>query len=465
MWSRVLRGASSEARPRPTLRTIDAIAVTVGVVLGAGIFKAPSLVAAQSASEASLIAIWIAGGLASLVGALCYAELASAFPHAGGDYHYLRRALGRAPSFLFAWARISVIPTGSIALLAFVFGDYATEILPLGARSSALYAAALVVVLTALNLIGLRHGTRAQNVLTGLEVLGVTCIIVVGFASGPPPAAPAEAAAPAAGGGGGGALGLALVFVLLTYGGWNEVATLSAEMRGPRRSLGRALIASLAVITIIYVLVNLAFLNALGLAGMASSDAVAAELMQHALGPWGALALSVLIAVAALTSANATMITAARTSFAFGRDSALFAGLGRFEPRAGCPAPALLVLGGVSLALVGIGALARDGFEAMVAYTAPVFWLFFLLTGISLFVLRARERDAVRPFRVPLYPLTPLVFCATSAYLLYASLVYTGSGALLGVGVLALGGVLWLVECRIARRRRARRAPAVSPIP
>src|SRR5690606_38553377 len=137
----------------------------------------------------------------------------------------------------------------------FVFGDYATEILPLGARSSALYAAALVVVLTALNLIGLRHGTRAQNVLTGLEVLGVTCIIVVGFASGPPPAAPAEAAAPAGGGGG---LGLALVFVLLTYGGWNEVATLSAEMRGPRRSLGRALIASLAVITIIYVLVNLA---------------------------------------------------------------------------------------------------------------------------------------------------------------------------------------------------------------
>ncbi len=461
MWSRVLRGASNEARPRPTLRTIDAVAVTIGVVLGAGIFKAPSLVAAHSASAASLIAIWIAGGLASLVGALCYAELASAFPHAGGDYHYLRRALGRAPSFLFAWARLSVIPTGSIALLAFVFGDYATQILPLGAASSAIYAAALVVVLTALNLLGLRHGTRAQNALTALEVLGVVCIIVAGFASGPAPAAAAPAPA-----GEGGTLGLALVFVLLTYGGWNEVATLSAEMRGPRRSLARALIASLAAITIIYVLVNLAFLNVLGLAGMAASDAVAADLMQHALGPWGALVLSVLIAISALTSANATMITAARTSFAFGRDSALFAGLGRFEARAGCPAPALLTLGGVSLALVGLGALARDGFETMVAYTAPVFWLFFLLTGVSLFVLRGREPDAPRPFRVPLYPLTPLVFCATSAYLLYSSLAYTGVGALVGVAVLALGGVLWLVECRLVRHRRALAAlPTVSRVP
>ena len=462
MWSRVIRGASNEASPRPTLRTIDAVAVTIGVVLGAGIFKAPSLVAAHSASEAALIAIWIAGGLASLVGALCYAELASAFPHAGGDYHYLRRALGRAPSFLFAWARLSVIPTGSIALLAFVFGDYATQILPLGAASPAIYAAALVVVLTALNLVGLRHGTRAQNALTALEVVGVGCIIVAGFASGPAPAA----AAPAPAGEGGGTLGLALVFVLLTYGGWNEVATLSAEMRGSRRSLARALIASLAAITIIYVLVNLAFLNVLGLAGMAASDAVAADLMQHALGRWGALVLSVLIAVAALTSANATMITAARTSFAFGRDSALFAGLGRFEARAGCPAPALLALGGVSLALVGIGALARDGFEAMVAYTAPVFWLFFLLTGVSLFVLRIREPDAPRPFRVPLYPLTPLVFCATSAYLLYSSLAYTGVGALVGVAVLALGGVLWLVECRLVRHRRALAAlPPVSRVP
>lgn len=436
------------------------MALTVGVVLGAGIFKAPSIVAAHSGGLGELLAIWIAGGAASLIGALCYAELAAAFPHAGGDYHYLRRALGRGTGFLFAWARLTVIPTGSLALLAFVFGDYASQLVSLGRFSTSIYAAALIVVLTAINLAGLRQGARTQNLLTALEVLGVVAIIVVGFASGPAHPAPA---APAAGSG---ALGLALVFVLLTYGGWNEVATFSAEMRGSRTSLGRALVASLAAITILYVLVNLAFVHGLGLAGMARSEAVAADLMQQALGRWGALALSVVIAISAITSANATLMTAARTSYAFGRDSVLFAGLGRFERRAGCPTHALVALAGISLALVGVGSLTRSGFATMVEYTAPVFWLFFLLTGVSLFVLRVREPHAHRPFRVPLYPATPLAFCATSGYLLYASLAHTGLGALVGVGVLALGAAVWAIELRIERRIAPHPSPShPSPSP
>jgi amino acid transporter len=451
--------------PRPSLRIIDTVALTVGVVLGAGIFKAPSLVAAQTGSGTDMLLAWLLGGAASLVGALCYAELASAWPHPGGDYHYLYRALGRGPAFLFAWARLTVIPTGSIALLAFVFGDYASQLLPLGPWSSSVYAAAVVVGLTAVNIAGLKQGTRAQNLLTALEVAGVGAIIVAGLLMAPAPAgaAPVATAAPS-----GTAWGLAMVFVLLTYGGWNEVAYLSAEVRGSRRSLAWALMVSLGVVTALYLLVNWAYLRGLGHAGMAGSEAVAADLMKRALGNGGALAISVLIAISALTSANATVLTGARTHYAFGKDSVLFNGLGRWHARANTPTRALLVQGIITLALVLLGTATRQGFQTMVEYTAPVFWLFFLLTGVALVVLRVREPHAPRPFRVPLYPLTPLLFIGTCAYVLYSSLAYTGLGALAGLAVLGTGAVLLAVEVVRTRRapqgsqRRARLTPRLQ---
>ncbi|MFP2928416.1 APC family permease [Pyxidicoccus sp. 3LG] len=450
--------AGGLAMPSPSLRIIDTVALTVGVVLGAGIFKAPSLVAAQTASGGAMLLAWLLGGVASLVGALCYAELASTWPHPGGDYHYLYRALGRGPAFLFAWARLTVIPTGSIALLAFVFGDYASQLLSLGPYSSSVYAVAMVVLLTAVNIAGLRQGTRAQNLLTALEVLGVGAVIVAGLLLSPAPSGGAPVAAPPEGT----AWGLAMVFVLLTYGGWNEVAYLSAEVRGSRRSLARALLVSIGVVTVLYLLVNVAYLRGLGHAGMAGSEAVAADLMQRALGTGGALGISVLIAISALTSANATVLTGARTHYAFGRDSALFNGLGRWHARANTPTRALLVQGAITLALVGLGTLTRQGFQTMVEYTAPVFWLFFLLTGVSLMVLRVREPDVPRPFRVPLYPLTPLLFIGICAYVFYSSLAYTGLGALAGLAVLGTGAVLLVVELARTRRGGSRRAP-LSP--
>lgn len=428
---------SPAASPRPALRVTDAVALTVGLVVGAGIFKTPSLVAASSGSGQGVLWAWLLGGVVSLVGALCYAELATAYPHPGGDYHYLQRALGRGPAFLFAWSRLTVIPTGSVALLAFVFGDYASQLLRLGPHSSSLYAALLVVALTVLNALGLRHGTRTQNVLTVLEVLGLLTLVVVGFFLAPPaPAAPAAAAGP------GSAWGLVMVFVLLTYGGWNEAAYLSAEVKGRGHPLLRALLWSLGIVTLLYLLVNAALLRGLGVAAMGQSEAVAADLMQRGLGTRGAQALSVLIALSALTSANATLFTGARTNYALGRDFPRFRVLGQWSARTGSPVNALLVQGAITLALVGLGSATRQGFQTMVEYTAPVFWLFFLLTGVSLFVLRRREPHVRRPFRVPLYPLSPLLFCATCAYLLYASLAYTGLGALVGVAVLGLGALV-----------------------
>ena len=423
--------------PQQTLGARHVIAVAVGIVIGAGIFRTPSLVAGAAGSEAMFIAIWAVGGLLSIGGALCYAELASAFPSAGGDYHFLARAFGRRLGFLYAWARLSVIQTGSLALLAFVFGDYASEILPLGPASSALYAAAAVAAVTAVNWAHVRQGTGSQLWLTTVEVGGLVVLAALGlFVAG---ASGAFAPAPE-----GGSIGLMLVFVLLTFGGWSEAAYLSAELRGSRRRIATVLVGSLALVTALYLLVNLAFLKALGLGGMAASKAVAADMIQPVAGDAGVAAISLLVAIAALTSANATAITGARTAYALGRSFPRLGWLGRWHVQAGTPRNAFLFQGAVALLLVGAGAFARDGFRLAVEYTAPVFWLFMLLIGLSLFVLRAREPQAERPFRVPLYPLLPILFCLTSAYLLYASLAYTGVSALIGVGILVLGAVMLL---------------------
>jgi basic amino acid/polyamine antiporter, APA family len=433
---------SADAAPQPSLRVLDAVALIVGIVIGAGIFLTPSLVAGNSTGPAGLIFAWALGGLIALIGALCYAELAATYPHTGGDYHYLTRAFGPGVGFLFGWARVTVIPTGSIALLAFAFGDYASQILSLGNHSSALYAAAIVILLTGLNLMGIRHGTRAQNFLTLLEVLGLVLVIVAGlwFVDA---AAPHIDRDPAAGGSGATpAFGLAMVFVLLAYGGWNEAAYASAEMRGSARNIVLALLLSIAIITVLYVLANAAYLAGLGFAGMTKSQAVAADLLRATFGERSAVLISVIVCISSLTSINATVFFGARSSYALGRDFPMFRALGRWHAHANTPNNALIVQGAISLALVLLGALTRKGFETMVEYTAPVFWSFFLLTGIALFVLRRREPHIERAFRVPLYPLTPILFCLSSAYLLYSSLAYTGIGALVGVAVLLAGALV-----------------------
>ena len=428
---------AATALPRPVLRPRDAFAITIGIVVGAGIFRMPSLIAGVSGSELVMLTAWLVGGLLSIIGALCYAELATTYPQAGGDYSYLRRAYGPRLAFLYGWARLAVIQTGSVALLAFVVGDYMAQLFDLGAWSSAAYAAAAMVGLTAVNWLGIRQGAATQFWLTVLELGGVVVIIVAGLLFAPVGTA---IAAP----GGDSAMGLILVFVLLTFGGWNEAVYITAEVRDARRWMPRILVLSLVVISLLYLLINLAYLRVLGLGGMAGSEAVAADLMQHVFGGPGAVLMSGIVVAAALTSANATLITGARSVYAVGRDFPALAFIGRWDERSGSPRVAMLVQGGLALLLVGLGALAMDGFQLAVEYTAPVFWLFFLLVGISLFVLRRREPDIERPFRVPLYPILPLAFCLTCAYLLWSSLAYTGIGALVGVAVLAAGGVLLL---------------------
>jgi amino acid transporter len=446
--------------PQPTLGLKEAVAIIVGIVIGAGIFKAPSLVAMFAGSEFWMYAAWIAGGVISLIGALCYAELATAYPNAGGDYHFLHRAYGRAVSFLFAWARFSVITTGSIALLAFVFGDYMTEIAPLHGNatlSAALYGAAAVMILTWINVRGIRAGALTQSWLTVAEVGGLVVIIGAAVwlaASGAPvPASAAPAPAAAAAMPPLSMLGLAMVFVLLTYGGWNEAAYISAEVRDPHRNMLRAMVISIVLITALYLLVNWAYVSVLGIGAMGKSKAVAADLLQVAFGSTGQIVISIMVAIAALTSINATMIVGARTNYALGRDWPVLSFMGTWNAERNAPVTAMWVQGAMALVLVLLALLTSGqgggGFKAMVEFTSPVFWLFFLLSGCALIVLRVREPNTPRPFKVPLYPVLPVLFIATCGYMLWSSLSYVYSkqlgglnAAWIGVGVLAVGVLL-----------------------
>ena len=448
-----IASAADPARPRPTIGLRAAVALIVGVVIGAGIFKAPSIVASLSPSAQAMFGLWLLGGAVSLAGALCYAELATAYPNAGGDYHFLHRAYGRSVAFLFGWARFSVITTGSIALLGFVFGDYLQQVLPfpLGPPGAGptLYAAAIIVVLTLVNVRGIRAGAGTQSWLTLLEVGGLLLIAgAAAFLADPAAAASAPAAASAAPP----SWGMAMVFVLLTYGGWNEAAYISAEVRDGRRNMVKALVLSVLLITGLYLLVAWACWHTLGLEGMAASEALAADVMRRTVGPAGEVLIAVLVAVSALTSINATMIVGARSAYAMGCDWRVLRHLAQWDRERGTPTVAMAVQCAAALLLVSLGAALGSGFKAMVEFTAPVFWLFFMLTGISLFVLRRREPLAPRPFRVPLYPLLPLLFCVSCAGMLWSSLSYVSSQTLggfnaawIGVTVLAAGAVLLLL--------------------
>ena len=449
--SNAAAGKDSEGNPGQVLGLSDATAIIVGLIVGAGIFGTPAIVAGAAGSEAMAILAWVIGGLISIIGAMCYAELATAYPSAGGEYHFLGRAFGRSLAFLYGWARLTVIVAGSIAIFAFLFGEYLSRVISLGEHSAAIWAGLIVIVLSVVNYIGIREGKAAQDVFTLLEVAGLVLIVVAGLFLAPalstvePTAATAAVPAASTPWYVGAGPGLAMIFVLFTYGGWNDAAYISAEVKDPKRNMSRALILSISIVTVLYVLVNLAYFRGLGFDAVVRSDAVAADLLKRVWGEFGEKLISIMIAIAALTSVNGSIIVGARSNYALGRDWPILGWLGHWDTRHGSPRNATLAQGAIALALVLLGAVQKTGFKGLVEFTAPVFWAFFLLTGISLFVLRWRDSATERPFRVPGYPLLPLVFVAACAYLLYSSIDYHGRNAVVGVAVLAVGALVLLL--------------------
>jgi amino acid transporter len=274
-----------------------------------------------------------------------------------------------------------------------------------------------------------------------------------------------------------GAIGLALVIVLYTFGGWNDAAFVAAEVRNPRKGISRSLIIGTAVITFVYLVVNLSYLSGLGFERAKFSTAIAADLLRLRFGEVGAALMSILVMVAALGAVNGLILTGSRVCAALGEDHRVFSRLGQWHPRTGAPIWAIAAQGFVSVALIllvgtdagrtfigwGIHSLGipsptnwegRGGFDTLLKSTAPVFWLFFLLTGLSLFILRRRDPDVERPFRVPFYPITPIIFCLTSAYMLYRSVIYAGGLTLVGLLLLAIGlPLFWF----------SRRTPSIVP--
>jgi len=449
--------AQDASVPKQSLSVFDATALMVGMVIGVGIFGTPWLVALNTPDADWYIALWVIGGLVSLLGVLCYAELAGRHPDSGGEYNFLTRAYGPALGFLFAWGRLTVIQAGIIAAIGFLFGQYMSRLgkfdgfgwANLGTYSDAWWAVVIIVALSLVNYLGTKQSTRLQNVLTVLLVIAFSVIIVLGLTMTPTgevpqlskPFNPENAA-----------VGLAFVFVMLTYGGWNETVYLSGELKDPKRNMVRVFLMGLLVVTLIYLLLNLAYLNVLGIDGIRASRAVGTDMMKAVAGTTGAIVISIVILTEIGTTLNATIFTGARTNYALGRDFRIFGYMGRWSAARNTPGNAILVQTVLSLVLVGFGALQKDGFKVLVEYTAPVFWSFMLLNGIALFIFRAREGKPVNSYAVHLYPLVPILFCGFCAYMFWSGVNYAKLNGLVAVGVL-LAGIPVYLWARAANQR------------
>ena len=464
---------------RPRLGLWDAISIIIGIVVGTSIFRASSMIFDQAGGPWTAMGLWLLGGVLAWCGAVCYAELATTYPRDGGDYEYLNRAFGPWCGFLFAWSQITIIISGNIAIMAYAFSDYAVRMWPATKDHTLWLTLGPIAALSALNAAGIVAGKLTQNILTATKVIGLAGLVLAGalapVATSSPkialqpqaeaavsPAPTSTTATPTT------SIGLALVFVLYAYGGWAHAAYVAAEVRDERRNLPHALVFGIAGITLIYLAVNASYLRALGFEAARHTATPAADMLELALGPWGGRAISLLVMLSALGAINGMILTASRIYAVWGADYPALHWLGAWNRRTTAPIAAivlqaivaalLILLVGTqtgrnsfdaALNLVGLNGLPWDkffgGFETLVAGSAPVFWALFLLTGVAVFVLRATDRTAERPFSIPLYPLPAIVFCATCAYMLWSSLIYAGWLTLLGIVPVFIGGITWFL--------------------
>jgi amino acid transporter len=462
---------------RQPLGLFDTISIIIGIVIGTTIFYVPWLIFSNVTNPWVGLAVWAGGGLLALIGALCYAEMATTHPRSGGDYVYLTKAFGPWAGFLFGWAQLALVLTASIGVMAYVFGFYAAPLaaeaglpdlaakLQLEIGNDVLYAGLAVLFLTLLNILGVTLGKWTQNLLSLAKVVGLLAIVVAGFAYGNPdnlmqaplPKTTADWII----------LPTAIILVLYAYGGWNDAAFVAAEVREPRRNIPWALILGTLSIAVIYLLVNAAYVCGLGFEGVQKTRDVPGAVV--ALTPFaqhGKLAINVLIMVSALGAANGLIFAGARVYATLGADFRLFALLGTWRPGRGAPIVAVLLQAIITLGLLaamgtrqGHEAIntflgwfkieaqdwqaSRDTFDTLVSHTAPVFWLFFLMTGFALFILRDKNQGQPRPFSVPLYPILPLIFCNMCLFMLYQSIVYVKERCLFAFGVLGIGFLLY----------------------
>jgi amino acid transporter len=423
------------AAPRAHLRPLPATLVALGMIMSTDVLKTAPTVALNVAPS-QFVALWIAGGLVSLIGALCYVEMACAFPDAGGEFSFLHRAWGARLGALYAWSRFAVMHTGWIALMAHLLADYAAALVPMSAGGHTLFALAVVAAMTAINCLHVRIGFGSQAVMVALVAAGFATVALAGFVA-PAPGTAAQVA-PA----GVHHAGVALIYVFLAYGGWSDIATLSAELRAGRRGMAVVTMGAIAALMAIYVTLNLAMMHGLGAGGLARSSAPGADVARAAFGPGGAVLVVAVVTLSALASINSTVIVGARVVWAASRTIPVLHPLARWHAGRGTPVGAVLAVGAASALLTVLAGLGGDGFGAMVDYMTPVYWLFIALGMAAAVRLRLGEGAAAYPLRTPLFPLFPVTFGGIAVAMLVSSLHDLGRGALAGVAVLALGLVL-----------------------
>ncbi len=447
----------------------------VGIVIGTTIFKAPGFIAGQTTSAGQLLGLWLVGGMLAFIGALCYAELGAAYGGAGGDYCYQTRAFGPLAGFLFGWSQFTVVQTVNIGMFAVVFAESAWKLIFPDHEASLLevhVTASLVVCLvTAVNLIGLRSGKVTQNFLSAAKLAGITLLILAGiFLSGS--SMPLEAAESS------GNRPVAMIMIFYAYGGWNDAAYVAAEVRNRQRNVPLALLAGVGLVTVVYLAVNTAYLLALGFRGLQTADDAPVTLLSGWLGPLGGRLMSAIVMISALGAVNGLVLSVSRLHAAVGHDHRMFAWLGRWNNRHRTPIGALILQAAGTVALLMLvgthtGRSLLDAifqpmigqplpwksnlstFDLLFAIGAPVFWMFFLFTGVAFFVLRNRDADLLRPFRVPLFPLTPALFCLMCVFGVWSSVRYAGNFTWLGAAVIACGAVVYVSERLLFPRRTA----------
>lgn len=451
------------------LSLADGVNLIVAIVIGSAIYFTSPTVLFLSGSPTMMMSLWVLGGLISLMGAFCYAELATTYPRTGGDYWYLTRAYGPVAGFLFGWLQLTVVQTGSIGALAWIFSEFANRLFISDLATSptptlvALGAIAAVAALTLVNLIGLRAGAFVQWILVTLKILGLAALIVAGlwFGKGDPGwSQPVDFAQIPN-------LGVALLLVMYAYGGWNDAGFVAAEIRHPSRNIPRALWLGLGLVAVVYLLINLAYLKGLGAAGLAASKTPPSDLFQLMLGDYAARAMHVVVAISAFSGLNSLILAVARVHEAVGQEHRLLSPLGWRSRRAHTPYVSLMVQCMVSCGLIllfgtpagqeGLNLLLaalhvplvewknyENGFSTLFAMSAPLFWMFLGLTGLSVLILRQVDPERERPFRVPGYPLVPIVFVAVCAAMHHLAVSYADRLVLLILPVVGVGLILSL---------------------
>jgi len=440
---------------RRVIGPLSAGALIAGTMIGTGIFIFVADVAAHLPSSGAIVAAWAIGAVVASCGALCLAELASAYPETGGTYVFLQRAYGPQVSFLFSWAKILIMRTGNLGILVVAFAGFCLSFLGVEAPAwvSKLIAIGAILAVTGINVVGVRTGVGVQNVLTAIKVVCLLALIAVGAVFALDMLAPhtvAIEAKPLPEGPFVLLFGAALIPVMWSFGGWDESPFVAEEVRNPARNLPLSILGGLWVVAVLYVAVNAAYLAVLTpgeVAGSAGTTAIVA--MQRALGgdaPAKVLALALMIST--FGAANGMALTGGRLAYATGRGHALFRWFAHTHPQTKTPVRSLLLQAVLTIVVV----LVLPNPLHLLFYTGLAYWAFACLTTLAVIVLRRRDPARPRVFRVWGYPFTPMLFAAASIGMAAVVVFRTPWNALATVIILGVGVPVYVISARWDKR-------------